>query len=109
MCITAQTEIRTINMSDILSQAAEALNEKLSGGDFDASAKFEIEGLGAVILDASGARVSDDAADVTLSADADTFQSILSGELNPTSAFMTGKLSVDGDMGIAMKLASVLA
>ena len=50
----------------------------------------------------------DDAADVTLSADADTFQGILSGDVNPTSAFMTGKLSVDGDMGAAMKLGSLL-
>ncbi|WP_171207685.1 MULTISPECIES: SCP2 sterol-binding domain-containing protein [unclassified Ruegeria] len=96
-------------MSDILEKAAAALNEKLSGGDFDASAKFAIEGEGAIVLDASGARVSDDEADVTLSADAETFQEILSGGLNPTGAFMSGKLSVDGDMGIAMKLASVLA
>lgn len=95
-------------MSEILEQAAAALNEKLGSG-FDASAKFAISDLGAIVLDADGARVSDDDADVTLSADAETFQSIISGELNPTSAFMTGKLSVDGDMGIAMKLASVLA
>ncbi|MGJ8557847.1 MAG: SCP2 sterol-binding domain-containing protein, partial [Sulfitobacter geojensis] len=39
---------------------------------------------------------------------ADTFKEILAGETNPTSAFMTGKLKVDGDMGMAMKLASVL-
>ena len=96
-------------MSDILEQAAATLHDKISTGGFDASAKFAIEGLGAIILDANGARVSDDDADVTLSADSDTFQSILTGELNPTSAFMTGKLTVDGDMGIAMKLASVLA
>ncbi len=96
-------------MSEVLDTAVAALNEKLSGSDFDGSAKFEIEGVGAIILDGSGARVSDDAADVTLKADADTFQSILSGDVNPTSAFMTGKLSVDGDMGMAMKLASVLA
>ena len=96
-------------MSDIVNAAVAALNEKLDGADFDGSAKFEIEGEGAVIIDASGARMSDDAADVTLSADADTFQEILSGETNPTSAFMTGKLKVDGDMGMAMKLATVLA
>ncbi|NRB16758.1 MAG: SCP2 sterol-binding domain-containing protein [Rhodobacteraceae bacterium] len=96
-------------MSDILSQAADALNEKLAGGDFDASAKFEIAGLGAVVIDANGARVSDDETDVTLSADTETFQDILSGELNPTSAFMSGKLTIDGDMGTAMKLAAVLA
>ncbi len=96
-------------MSDTLEKAAAALNEKLTGGDFDASAKFAIADLGAIVLDANGARVSDEETDVTLSADADTFEQILSGDLNPTGAFMSGKLSVDGDMGIAMKLASVLA
>lgn len=96
-------------MSDTLEKAAAALNEKLASGAFDASAKFAIADLGAIVLDSDGARVSDEEADVTLSADADTFEQILSGELNPTGAFMSGKLSVDGDMGIAMKLASVLA
>ena len=79
-------------------------------GAFATNAESELVTLdGYPVLDASGARVSDEDADVTLSADADTFQAIISGELNPTSAFMTGKLSVDGDMGMAMKLASVLA
>lgn len=96
-------------MSDFLEQAAAELNSKLSGADFDGTAKFDVEGEGAIMLDANGARVGDDEADVTLSADAETFKSIFDGETNPTSAFMTGKLTVDGDMGQAMKLASVLA
>lgn len=96
-------------MSDVLNQAVEALNEKLGGADFDGSAKFTLDGTGSVVIDSSGARVSDEEADVTLSADADTFQGIMDGSENPTSAFMTGKLKVDGDMGLAMKLASVLA
>ncbi|WP_390915146.1 SCP2 sterol-binding domain-containing protein [Pseudosulfitobacter sp. SM2401] len=96
-------------MSDIIDQAVVALNEKLAGSNFDGSAKFDIQGEGGVIIDGDGARASDEDADVTLSADVETFQGILSGDTNPTSAFMTGKLSVDGDMGMAMKLASVLA
>ena len=96
-------------MNDIVKQAVTALTEKLAGQGFDGTAKFEIQGEGSVIIDADGVRASDDPADVTLSADVDTFQGILSGDTNPTSAFMTGKLSVDGDMGLAMKLASVLA
>ena len=44
-----------------------------------------------------------------MTADKDTFQEIMSGELNSTAAFMQGKLKVDGDMGMAMRLASVLA
>ncbi|MGB0439385.1 MAG: SCP2 sterol-binding domain-containing protein, partial [Paracoccaceae bacterium] len=59
--------------------------------------------------DGDGARVSDDDADVTLSADVETFQAILEGEMNPTAAFMQGKLTVDGDMGAAMQLAQALA
>lgn len=95
-------------MSDMLSKAVEALTEKLGGDSFDGSAKFEIEGQGSIVIDGDGVRASDDETDVTLSADADTFQEILEGELNPTAAFMGGRLSVDGDMGMAMKLGSVL-
>lgn len=95
-------------MSDIVNAAVTALNDKMGGGGFDGVAKFVIEGEGAVTIDASGARAADEAADVTLTASADTFQAILAGDLNPTSAFMAGKLTVDGDIGLAMKLGAVI-
>lgn len=95
-------------MSDIVNEAVVVLNEKMAGNDFDGTAKFDIEGEGCVMIDEAGARAGDEEADVTLSADAETFQSILEGDTNPTSAFMTGKLKIDGDMGMAMKLAAVL-
>ncbi|GGL84246.1 SCP2 sterol-binding domain-containing protein [Pseudooceanicola nanhaiensis] len=94
-------------MSEDLNAAAAMLNEKLDGG-FDGVAKFVITGEGAIMVDQSGARVGDEEAEVTLTADAETFKDMMSGELNPTSAFMTGKLSVDGDMGKAMALGSAL-
>ncbi len=96
-------------MSDVIDQAVAALKDKMSGESFDGSAKFLIEGEGAVIVDADGVRASDDDADVTLMADVETFQSMMDGDLNPTAAYMSGKLSIDGDMGKAMQLASVLA
>ncbi len=95
-------------MSDILNQACAMLTDRLGPDGFDGSAKFEIEDVGAIMIDAGGVRVADEEADVTLSADVDTFQSILAGDTNPTAAFMTGKLKVDGDMGMAMKLGGVL-
>lgn len=95
-------------MSDVIEAAVAAMAKKVTGG-FDGSAKFVISGEGAIMLDGDGVRAADEPADVTLTADADTFRAILEGELNPTSAFMTGKLSVDGDMGMAMRLGSVLA
>ena len=96
-------------MSDVIEAAVKALNEKMGSDGFDGSAKFVIEGEGSIVVDADGARAADDETDVTLSADAETFQAILSGDLDPTAAFMSGRLSVDGDMGMAMKLGSVLA
>ena len=96
-------------MSDVVAAAVEALNEKLGGNGFDGIAKFEIEDEGAIVIDEFGARASDDAADVTLSASADTFLDILEGNLDATSAFMTGRLKLDGDMGLAMRLGSVLS
>jgi putative sterol carrier protein len=92
----------------VVDEAVTAINEKV-GGSFDGSVKFVIEGEGAVMLDSDGARAGDEPAEVTLTADADTFRQILEGDLNPTSAFMTGKLSVDGDIGQAMKLAGALS
>jgi len=96
-------------MSDVIEAAVKALNKKMGDDGLKGAAKFVIEGEGSIVVDGRGARIADDATDVTLTADADTFESILSGDLDPTAAFMSGRLSVDGDMGLAMKLGSILA
>ena len=49
-----------IEMSTVIEAAVAALNDKLGSADFDGSAKFVIEGEGAVVVDASGARASDE-------------------------------------------------
>lgn len=95
-------------MSTVIDAAVKALNDKMGGAGFDGVAKFVIEGEGALIIDSDGAHAGDEEAEVTLTATADVFEAIMAGEQNPTAAFMTGKLSVDGDMGKAMALASVL-
>jgi len=95
-------------MSDVINTAVAALNDKIEGG-FDGVAKFVVGDEGSIMIDNDGARAGDDDADVTLIADADVFQAILEGDTNPTAAFMTGKLKIDGDMGMAMKLASVIS
>ncbi|MEO1536706.1 MAG: SCP2 sterol-binding domain-containing protein [Pseudomonadota bacterium] len=96
-------------MSDVIEHAVNALNEKLSGSGFDGTAKFVIDGEGAIMLDGDGARAGDEEAEVTMTADTDTFREILDGSLNPTTAFMSGRLQIDGDMGAAMRLAPALS
>lgn len=93
-------------MSEMIDAAVAALNERVSG--FDQTAKFVVEGEGSIMLDENGAREGDGDADVTMTADAETFRAMFEGELAPTAAFMSGKLTVDGDMGAAMKLASAM-
>ena len=95
-------------MSDALGKAAEMLKAKMEGQDFDGSVKFTVEGMGAIMVDAGGVRVEDGEAEVTIAATLDTFQDLFGGDLDPTEAFMTGKISVDGDMGAAMKLVQYL-
>lgn len=95
-------------MSDVIASAVKALNEKMNGEGLDGSVKFIIEDEGAVRIDESGASADDSEADCTLTASAETFEGMLNGEINPTAAFMSGQLKVDGDMGLAMKLGSVL-
>jgi putative sterol carrier protein len=96
-------------MSDILETAVSALNDKIDGQSFDGSVKFELVGVGAIRIDENGVSVDNGEADCTLSADAEVFQAIIEGDTNPTAAFMTGKLKVDGDMSMALKLGSLLA
>ena len=47
-------------------------------------------------------------ADCTITVGLDTFEKMVKGELDGTSAFMQGKLRVAGDMGLAMKLGPIL-
>ncbi|NEY89418.1 SCP2 sterol-binding domain-containing protein [Tabrizicola oligotrophica] len=96
-------------MSDVISAAVSALAAKMSDGFSAGVAKFVIPGEGAIMADADGVRAGDDAADVTLTAEAEVFRAILEGEMNATTAFMTGKLSVDGSMGLAMQLGAALS
>ncbi|HMQ64020.1 MAG TPA: SCP2 sterol-binding domain-containing protein [Flavilitoribacter sp.] len=47
-------------------------------------------------------------ADTTIIASIDTFNSLRKGDLNPMMAVMTGKVKIKGDMGLALKLQSLV-
>ena len=72
---------------------------------------FDIEGAGVwTVAVADGAvTVSEGAgdADCTFSTIEENFEKIVSGEQNATTAYMTGKLKIKGDMGAAMKLQKI--
>ena len=69
---------------------------------------FDIDGAGQWKVDVDDGAVSvtegGGDADATIQSSEETFLKIIAGEQNPTSAYMTGKLKIKGDMGAAMKL-----
>ena len=66
---------------------------------------------GAVTLDGAAGDVSeeDGAADTTIKVGWDDWQQLAAGQMDGMTAFMMGKLKVEGDMSNAMQLQGVLA
>ena len=89
---------------DTLTSRADAA--KLAG--MNNSYLFDIEGEGQWLVNVSdgtiGVTEGAGDADATISTSGETFDKIVAGEQNPTSAYMTGKLKIKGDLGAAMKL-----
>jgi putative sterol carrier protein len=74
--------------------------------------KFDIVGEGAILWDGTGDQPDitneDGSADTTISISGDDLSKLMRGELNPTLAYMTGRLKVDGSLGVAMKINQML-
>lgn len=78
-----------------------------------AKVKFDFGADGVIFVDATQTpnlvSNEDAEADCTIRISLDNFVEMGEGELSPTMAFMMGKLKVDGDLGLAMKLQGLLA
>ena len=98
-------------MSDDIRDFFEGLPQRVQPGQsagINNTYVFVVDGAGTwtVAVDDQGVNVSegDQGGDCTIEASAETFSRLVSGEQNATTAYMTGKLKVKGDMGAAMKL-----
>jgi alkylation response protein AidB-like acyl-CoA dehydrogenase/putative sterol carrier protein len=83
--------------------AAQAIGNSLKfdfGGD-----QLFIDGTG----DANVVSAEDSNADCTVKLSKEDFKLLMSGDLNPMAAVMSGKIKISGDMSVAMKLQSIFA
>tara|TARA_A100001011_G_C14291829_1_gene836541 strand:- start:303 stop:593 length:291 start_codon:yes stop_codon:yes gene_type:complete len=96
-------------MNAELKNAIVSLKEKMGDEQIDGSIKFEIEDIGSIVIKEGEVKESDEDTDCTLTGDIETFTDIFNGEISSTSAFMSGKLKVDGSMGTAMKYNAILS
>jgi putative sterol carrier protein len=73
--------------------------------------KFDFGDGERIFLDGVAGAVNkeDGAADTTIKIKLEDFLAMADGKLDPTAAFMQGKLKVEGDMGVAMQLQGVMA
>jgi putative sterol carrier protein len=73
--------------------------------------KLDFGDEGVILLDGASQQVTenDGAADTTIKTSWEDWQKMAAGELDGMTAFMTGKLKIDGDMSNAMQLQGVLA
>ena len=96
-------------MTAELQNAIVSLKEKMGDEQIEGSIKFEIEDIGSIVIKEGEVKESDEDADCTLTGDIETFTDIFNGDISSTSAFMSGKLKIDGSMGTAMKYNAILS
>ncbi|HYA66676.1 MAG TPA: SCP2 sterol-binding domain-containing protein [Burkholderiaceae bacterium] len=92
-----------------LNACTESLRTKVGDSSgLDATLKFDCGADGVIYIDGKSVPNSvtnaNRDADCTISMTLENLTAMLSGELQPTVAFMTGKLTVSGDMSVALKL-----
>ncbi len=91
-----------------LQEIADKIKSKAADSDFSRSVKFDMGSDGVVVVDGSTVSTTDSDADCTIKLSKDNMESLMAGELNPTMAYMSGKLKIEGDMSVAMQLSQVL-
>ena len=73
--------------------------------------KFEVDGIGILINgtgDKNTVEANDGEADCTISLTAEVLQKLRDGDINPMMAVMGGEIKITGDMGLAMKVQSLM-
>ena len=92
----------------MIADIASRMNLGLAGTSFDGSLKFDCGEDGVIVMADGGASIDNREADCTISLSLENLQKLLTGELNPMTGVIMGKLRISGNPAVAMKLAGLL-
>jgi putative sterol carrier protein len=95
-------------------ELAEALTKRVAQAPkLGYRVKFELDEGGIVFWDGTGDQPeiseADGEADTVIRLSVDNFVKLMDGNLDPTLAYMTGKLKVEGKLGVALKINAMLS
>jgi putative sterol carrier protein len=105
-------------MAETAREFFEDLKTRTAGGaertrGLTASYRFDVDGAGSWRVEVDDGAVSvsesDAAADCVIGVPEDVLLRIVRGEQSPTGAFLLGKIRLEGDAGLAMRLKDILS
>ncbi len=95
-------------MGDISALTDEVRSKVGANSGIGATVKFNLGSDGVIYVDGKSTPNSvsneDKPADCTIKVSKEDYENLNAGKLDPTTAFMQGKIKVEGNMAVAMKL-----
>lgn len=89
-------------------QIVDQIKPKVESAGFERSVKFDTGSDGVIVIDGATISTDDQDTDCTIKLSLSDLEDLISGDLSPTTAFMTGKIKVEGDMSVAMALSQLI-
>ncbi|HEY6630910.1 MAG TPA: SCP2 sterol-binding domain-containing protein [Rhizobiaceae bacterium] len=89
-------------------EIADQIKPKVESAGFERSVKFDTGADGVIVIDGATISTVDQDTDCTIKLSLSNLEDLISGDLSPTMAFMTGKIKVEGDMSVAMALSQLI-
>lgn len=89
-------------------EIADQLKDRVAASGFEKSIRFDTGADGVMVINRTEVTTEDGPADCTIKLSLSDLEGLVGGTLNPTMAFMQGKLKLEGDMAVAMALGKVL-
>ncbi|MFW6412563.1 MAG: SCP2 sterol-binding domain-containing protein [Oceanicaulis sp.] len=89
-------------------EIAEQIRPKVESAGFERSVKFDTGADGVIVIDGATISTTDQETDCTIKLSLSDLEDLIAGDLSPTTAFMTGKIKIEGDMSVAMALSQLI-